>query len=316
MSEYEFGYEPSYGGGKKKRGKFWKSPCCGGIVAAVLLIGGGVAAAFLLLFGDSSVEMAGNDTTKLVDSGFENVGLVKIPDESTTSTTQRPKTTKRTTKRTTTTVTVPHDCSDIKQQDGVFNINPFEDVTKNLEAFCQFDSDEIGWTIIQRRSDSGTSFRRSWSEYLEGFGNKSGNYWLGLRAIHALLKERNFVLRVELEKFNGRTAYAEYDEFFLDNEEEKFAIHFGQYTGTAGDSLAYHKGLKFSTEDQDNDVYSRNCATRYGGGGGWWFNNCHNANLNGEYQNPSKNDDRGLKWHHFNGAGSLKRTLMKVKRKL
>ena len=78
MSEYESGYESSYGGGKKKGGIFGNPLVVGGIVAAVLLIGGGVAAA-LLLFGDSSVEMAGNDTTKLVDSGLENVGLVKIP---------------------------------------------------------------------------------------------------------------------------------------------------------------------------------------------------------------------------------------------
>jgi len=307
MSDYESGYESSYGGGKKKGGIFGNPLVWGGIVA-VLLIGGGVAAA-LLLFGDSSVEMAGNDTTKLVDSGFENVGLVKIPDESTTSTTQRPKTTKRTTKRTTTTVKVPRDCSDIKQQVGVFNIHPFEDVTKNVDAFCQF-----GWTIIQRRSDSGTSFRRNWYEYLEGFGDKSGNHWLGLRAIHAILKERNFVLRVELEKFDGQTAYAEYDGFYLDNEEEKFAIHFGRYTGTAGNSLAYHVGMKFTTEDQDNDERNGNCATRYGGGG-WWFKNCHKSNLNGEYQNPSKYNYKGLNWDHFNGGGSLKRAVMKVKRK-
>ena len=77
MSEYESGYESSYGAGKKKRGIFGNPLVWGGIVA-VLLIGGGVAAA-LLLFGDSSVEMAGNDTTRLVDSGSENVGLVKIP---------------------------------------------------------------------------------------------------------------------------------------------------------------------------------------------------------------------------------------------
>ena len=28
--------------------------------------------------------------------------------------------------------------------------------------------------------------------------------------MYALLKERDFVLRIELEKFNGETAYAEY----------------------------------------------------------------------------------------------------------
>ena len=33
--------------------------------------------------------------------------------------------------------------------------------------------------------------------------------------MHALLKEKEFVLRIELEKFNGETAYAEYELEFL-----------------------------------------------------------------------------------------------------
>ena len=33
--------------------------------------------------------------------------------------------------------------------------------------------------------------------------------------MYALLKERDFVLRIELEKLNGETAYAEYElDFF------------------------------------------------------------------------------------------------------
>merc|ERR1712183_1069188 len=150
MSEYESGYESSYGGGKKKRGIFGNPLVCGGIVAAVLLIGGGVAAA-LLLFGDSSVEMAGNDTTKLVDSGSENVGLVKIPDESTTSTTQRPKTTvkttKRTTKRTTTTVrTTPPNV--IKIGSTCYQLRKVKDGRRKSEAVR--DCANVGGTVLDK----------------------------------------------------------------------------------------------------------------------------------------------------------------------
>ena len=62
-----------------------------------------------------------------------------------------------------------------------------------------------------------------------------------------------------------------------------------------------------------------NCSSDLGGGGGWWYHegfNCHFANLNGEYQNPPKNNARGLVWGYFNGAYSLKKVVMKVKRKL
>ncbi|KAH8253039.1 hypothetical protein KR032_003255, partial [Drosophila birchii] len=47
----------------------------------------------------------------------------------------------------------------------------------------------------------------------------------------------------------------------------------GSYTGTAGDSLTYHKGQAFSTFDRDNDDYvERNCAQYYLGA--WWFKSC------------------------------------------
>ena len=44
------------------------------------------------------------------------------------------------------------DCNDVKKinshpQNGVFTLKPFQDVTKNLEVFCQFDSSGNGWTV-------------------------------------------------------------------------------------------------------------------------------------------------------------------------
>ncbi|KAH8386032.1 hypothetical protein KR200_008670, partial [Drosophila serrata] len=48
----------------------------------------------------------------------------------------------------------------------------------------------------------------------------------------------------------------------------------GSHSGTAGDSLIYHKGEAFSTFDRDNDAHrKRNCAQYCLGA--WWFKSCH-----------------------------------------
>ena len=46
-----------------------------------------------------------------------------------------------------------------------------------LQVYCDID-DEVGWTVIMRRSDMDVSFDRTWDEYKHGFGNISGKYHL------------------------------------------------------------------------------------------------------------------------------------------
>ncbi|CAH3040171.1 unnamed protein product [Pocillopora meandrina] len=80
--------------------------------------------------------------------------------------------------------------------------------------------------------------------------------------MHRLTKTKSR-LRVELEDTRGKTAYAEYDMFSVSSERNKYRLRLGIYTGTAGDSLSYHRNMAFSTKDRDNDDYSSNCAAKY-----------------------------------------------------
>ncbi|XP_022251173.1 angiopoietin-related protein 7-like [Limulus polyphemus] len=96
----------------------------------------------------------------------------------------------------------------------------------------------------------------------------------------------------------------------------KYQMFLGSYSGDAGDSLTYHNGSRFSTEDQDNDANSKSCSTEYGGDGGWWFNTCVHSNLNGVYHKSGKSSKswRGISWNNFGGSTvSLKRTTMKIR---
>ena len=84
------------------------------------------------------------------------------------------------------------------------------------------------------------------------------------------------------------------------------------FSGTAGDSLAYHRGQAFTTKDRDNDKRGgSNCAVL--DKGAWWYSNCHFANLNGLYLN-GKISTQGMSWYHWkNSYYSVKSSEMKLR---
>ncbi|KAL9975444.1 hypothetical protein ACROYT_G012605 [Oculina patagonica] len=199
-----------------------------------------------------------------------------------------------------------------KRISGVYTINP--DNAGAFDVFCDQTTAGGGWTVFQKRLDGSVDFYRGWDEYKRGFGNLNGEFWLGLDKIHRLTKEKNR-LRVELEDTSGKTAYAEYSFFGVSNERGKYKLSLGTYSGTAGDSLSYHRGCAFSTKDRDNDNYHSSCVLEYKSA--WWYNSCVRTTLNGPYH-PGKLSKykswQGVVWYHWKGASySAKRAEMKIK---
>lgn len=66
-----------------------------------------------------------------------------------------------------------------------------------------------------------------------------GEHWLGLRKIFNIVSQRNtrFQLHVSLVSQDDSTAYASYDNFWLEDETKFFAIHLGRYAGSAGQPM-------------------------------------------------------------------------------
>ena len=173
-------------------------------------------------------------------------------------------------------------------------------------------TDGGGWTVFQRRMDGSIDFYRNWTDYQHGFGNLSGEFWLGLDKIHRLTSTLT-QLRVNLQDFEGNSAYAKYTSFGVGDSSSEYILSVSGYSGTAGDSLRVHNQYQFSTRDQDNDAYRSNCAQLFKGG--WWYYACHRSNLNGLYHGGAHSSYAdGVNWYAWKGHYySLKFTEMKVR---
>ena len=181
----------------------------------------------------------------------------------------------------------------------------------SFNVYCDMRTDGGGWTVFQRRQDGSVDFYRGWNDYKSGFGQLTAEFWLGNDKIHRLTAARPSFLRVELEDWNGLRVYAKYRKFNIGDEQAKYRLEVGSYTGTAGDSLTWHNNMAFSTKDRDNDRHSVNCATYWTSA--WWYNRCHKSHLNGKYLR-NKIHDSGVTWYHFKGNYlSLKFAEMKLR---
>ncbi|XP_051499774.1 tenascin-X-like [Apus apus] len=170
------------------------------------------------------------------------------------------------------------------------------DPRRPLRVFCDMETDGGGWLVFQRRQDGGTDFWRGWDDYVHGFGNVSGEFWLGNAALHELTAETPTELRVDLRTPRDG-AFARYRDFVVSGPEEHYRLGLGSYSGTAGDALSYHAGSPFSTRDRDPRGRPRPCAVSYTGA--WWYHNCHYANLNGRYGTPHQH--QGINWFPWKG---------------
>ncbi|XP_060558349.1 ficolin-1-like [Ruditapes philippinarum] len=184
---------------------------------------------------------------------------------------------------------------------------------KGLEIYCDQTTDGGGWVVFQRRLNGTTDFYRNWNEHKNGFGDLNGEFWLGNEHLSLLTSDGRHELRIDMEDFEGNSAYAKYSKFKVYQEEDNYKLEVSGYSGTAGDSLDYHNGMMFSTYDRDQDTASDNCAKSWHGA--WWYKSCHYSNLNGQYYNqPGKMDYTGINWRYWkNNSYSLKKVEMKFR---
>ncbi|XP_071836585.1 uncharacterized protein [Apostichopus japonicus] len=136
----------------------------------------------------------------------------------------------------------PKDCQDVQSQcstsnsSGVYIIKP-DGFEEPFEVFCNNDVGGGGWTVIQRRDSGAVNFDRSWSQYKDGFGFLSTEFWLGNEKLSYLTNQAHYELRVDIKLSNGASFYTTYRGFRITDEWGQYQVtHIGEFecnaTGT------------------------------------------------------------------------------------
>lgn len=208
----------------------------------------------------------------------------------------------------------PMDCSQVMKngeaKSGVYTVYLNSERSKPMEVYCDMDTDGGGWLVFQRRDTGKLDFMKRWRQYIQGFGNMTEEFWLGLENMYELTNTpTQYELRIDLG-LGSEKAYAVYDNFKLAPAKQKFKLTVGAYSGNAGDAMTYHQGRPFSTVDSDNDIALGNCALTHRGA--WWYKNCHLANLNGKFGD--NRHSMGVNWEPWKGhLMSLDQTRMMIR---
>ena len=185
-----------------------------------------------------------------------------------------------------------------KNSSGVYNIIDFCQQGTTVQGYCDTLTDGGGWLVIQRRKDGSENFHRYWWEYQMGFGSLTGEFWFGLNALHCLTRQGQWELRIDLKLTNGTIIYLPYNKFAVGPATEQYPLTISGFTGYTTDPFDLHQSpptryggalntMKFTTRDQDNDRWFKNCAIpaeNSSRSGGWWYNQCAWIFPNNQYK--------------------------------
>ena len=184
------------------------------------------------------------------------------------------------------------DCTDLYRtgvrRTGIYTIKPRG--SPLFSVYC--DMTDGGWTVFMRRYDGSQNFNLEWNQYKKGFGNVTGEHWLGNDKLYYLTNQKQYRMRMDATIWStGEKKYSVYDSFHVDNETNNYRLHVSGYSGnTDHDHWAKHTGMEFSTRDRDNDRDSVSCAQ--GWKGGHWYYHCADVNPTGLYKSSGKDSMR------------------------
>ncbi|GAB5388767.1 MAG: hypothetical protein Alpg2KO_17350 [Alphaproteobacteria bacterium] len=187
---------------------------------------------------------------------------------------------------------------------GSYTIDP-DGPGAGIDAFlgyCDMDTDGGGWMLmaLNDQTTTFTNFNKTWAEYKAGFGSigSGGLGWIGNDRLHAMTSGG-----VDLQvRYTGPVGVNDYTNFSVGDEASNYVLSVSD-TPTSNDGglfASYHSGRAFSTFDDDNDLWSSNCASVFQTG--WWFHSCY-------YMTIAGNDGGQTYWRGTGGSQQFVTTL-------
>jgi len=172
-------------------------------------------------------------------------------------------------------------------------------LNKQVSEYCTEQKEPaVNGILVQQHFGGSAFFNRSWEEFKVGFGNTSGNYWIGNERLHQLTNGRQYKLRVDLlSRFTGRWYWAEYGGFSVADELSDYTLFVSDYSGNAGDGMTVDgvtdynlNGVKFNTYDRHTITFRCISASNENVVGGFWYAlgglwNCGQALVNRQSPN-------------------------------
>ena len=112
--------------------------------------------------------------------------------------------------------------------------------------------------------------------------------------MYCLTREKSWELRIDYRLTNRTKSYLHYKQFAVGPAEDQYQLSISGFdsVGLPDPFSTYGSmdGMKFSSRDHDNDLWSSNCAQHRGG---WWHRSCGDIMLNNNYNTIHLND----RWH-------------------
>ncbi|XP_060072167.1 microfibril-associated glycoprotein 4-like [Ylistrum balloti] len=182
---------------------------------------------------------------------------------------------------------------------AVFTVYPSQAMAFGI--YCDMDTAGGPWTIVANRYDGSQDFYQPWDKYKQGFGNLTGEYWIGFQK-YTFLQTLNLKMRIEMGGWDGSLKHVEYTSMTVAPESLYYALFYTGFSSPHGlvDNLAFHKNQNFSTYDKDHDRFpNTNCPSS--ARGAWWYNACYDSNLFGLYS--ESNGFKSMVWKYFYDDG-------------